>query len=128
MLEYSEGHPGVAHQHLGRNHRTPSSPSGLPQCPTADGPHMQADHYEGMAEDSWGTSEHGAWNTWWAGVTLSTPACSPEGQQPPYPYPQGSSTPTPRSAAPRPQSGQPAHPDRQGSTTMIHLRGLLRHR
>ena len=53
MLEYSEGHPGVAHRHLGRNHRTPSSPSGSPQCPTADSPHMQADHYEGMAEDSW---------------------------------------------------------------------------
>ena len=32
-------------------------------------------HYEGMAEDSRGTSEHGAWNTRWAGVTLSTPAC-----------------------------------------------------
>ena len=111
MLEYSEGHTGVAHQHLGRNHRTPPSPLGSPQCPTADGPHSQVDHYEGMAEDSWGTSEHGAWNTWRAGVTLSTPACSPKGQQPPHPYPQGSLTPTPRSAAPCPRSGQLAHQD-----------------
>ena len=112
MLEYLEGHLGVAHRHFGRNHRTPSSPPGSPQCPTADSPHTQADHYEGVAEDSRGASEHGAWDTQWVGVTLPTPAWSPEGQEPPHPYPQGSSTPTPRSAAPRPRSGQPAHPDR----------------
>ena len=47
------------------------------KCPTADGSHTQADHYEGMVEDSRGTSEHDAWNTQWAGVALSTPACSP---------------------------------------------------
>ena len=99
MLEYLEGHLGVAHRHPGRHHQTPPSPLGSPQRPTADGPHSQANHYEGMVEDSWGTSEHGAWNTWQAGVTLSTPACSPEGQQPPYLYPQGSPTPTPRPAA-----------------------------
>ena len=79
----------------------------MPQHPTADSPHTQADHYEGVVEDSWGTLEHCAWNTWWMGVTLSTPACSPEGQDLPYPYPQGSSTPTLQSAALRPRSGQP---------------------
>ena len=63
MLEYSEGHTGVAHRHLGRNHQTPPSPSRSPQRPTADGAHSQADHHEGMVEDSWGTLEHGAWNT-----------------------------------------------------------------
>ena len=95
MLEYLEGHTGVAHRHLGRTHRTPPSLSGSPQHPTADGPHLQADHYQGMVEDPRGTSEHGAWNTQRAGVTLSTPACSPEGEQPPHLYPQRRLTPTP---------------------------------
>ena len=101
---------------------------GSPQRSTAGGPHLQVDHYEGMAEDSWGTSEHGAWNTRWVGVALSTPACPPEGQQPPYPYSQGSLTPTPRPAAPCPRVGQPAHPDCRGFTPTTRLRGLLRHR
>ena len=100
MLEYSEGHTGVSHRHPGRYHRTPPSPLGLPQCSIAGSPHSQADQYERMAEDSWGTSEHGVWNTQRAGVALSTPACPPEGQQPPYLYSQGSPTPTPQPAAP----------------------------